>query len=253
MTPELDDERINPANFTILVVDDMEANRAMLERRLEKFGYGVTSAESGPSALALIDEKAPDILLLDYMMPQMNGVEVLQRLRSGKPETAGLPVIMVTARAEGETAIEALAAGADDYVTKPLNFDVLHARIKSQLAKHNGADKLRRMNAVLDERMTLRSMALADLESELNDEIRRRLQLERQLELGPAVEAHPSEDSELSPLIANIAQRFDALFTNALTGRLPNLAQLAEIKTLIGEAMALVNPNCRNNVYGGES
>lgn len=238
---DVEGEPINPAHYSILVVDDMEANRTMLVRRLEKLGYEVTSADSGPAALALIETRAPDLLLLDYMMPQMSGLEVLQRLRSGRPETADLPVIMVTARAEGETTVEALSAGADDYVTKPVDFDVLHARIKTQLTKHIGTDKLRRMNAVLDERMTLRNMTLADLEGELAGEVRRRRELERELEAsGGSIASAPSgEPDELPALLVRISQRFDVLFTSALAGNTPNLAQLAEIRALIAQATHL--------------
>jgi len=240
MAAELEADRIDPADYTILVVDDLEANRALLARRLEKFGYGVDSVDSGPAALAYIEDRPPDIVLLDYMMPQMNGVEVLQRLRSGNPETANLPVIIVTARAEGETAIDALAAGADDYVTKPMNFDVLHARIKSQLAKQGGTARLRRMNAVLDERMTLRSMALADLEGELAEETRRRRELEGRLAEGSAAaEAAAAGTVGLAPLLDTIAQRFEAIYGNTMSGRVPNLAQMTELKTLIADAVKL--------------
>lgn len=238
---DVEGEPINPAHYSILVVDDMEANRTMLARRLEKLGYRVTSVDSGPAALAQIEIRAPDLLLLDYMMPQMSGLEVLQRLRSGRPETADLPIIMVTARAEGETTVEALSAGADDYVTKPVDFDVLHARIKTQLTKHVGTDKLRRMNAVLDERMTLRNLTLADLEGELADEVRRRRELERELEVGGG--AMPSTisvtENELHAVLERMSQRFDVLFNNALAGSNPNLAQLAEVRALIAQAAHL--------------
>ncbi|WP_232492645.1 response regulator transcription factor [Novosphingobium kaempferiae] len=238
MALDVEGDPIDTAQYSILVVDDMEANRTMLARRLEKLGYRVASVDSGAAALAQIETRAPDLLLLDYMMPQMSGLEVLQRLRSGSPETADLPVIMVTARAEGETTVEALSAGADDYVTKPVDFDVLHARIRTQLIKHSGTDKLRRMNAVLDERMTLRNLTLADLEGELADEVRRRRELERELETGGGASAPavPIAENELHAVLARISQRFDVLFNNVLAGNNPNLAQLAEIRALIAQA-----------------
>lgn len=232
---------------SILVVDDMEANRAVLARRLEKYGYGVISVDSGQAALARLAHAVPDIILLDYMMPQMNGIEVLHELRA-KHETREVPVIMVTARAEGEATIEALEAGADDYVTKPIDFDVLRARIETQLAKRKDASQLKRANAALDERVTLRAMALADLEDELKQEIRLRQDLERQLSATPAPLAPAAEAATASPatgpisapaspalavLLSDMEARYDSFFAAVTSGRTPNLAQMADFKSLI--------------------
>lgn len=229
---------------TILVVDDMEANRAVLARRLEKFGYAVISVESGHAALALVARTIPDIILLDYMMPQMNGIEVLHELRA-KAETQEVPVIMVTARAEGEATIEALEAGADDYVTKPIDFDVLRARIETQLAKRKDAHHLKRANAALDERVTLRAMALADIEDELKQEIQRRQALERQLSAlpvapspehaGPASAGPASAPASpaLAVMLSDMEAKYDTFFAAVTSGRTPNLAQMADFKSLI--------------------
>lgn len=224
---------------SILVVDDMEANRAVLARRLEKYGYSVISVDSGPAALARLAHAVPDIILLDYMMPQMNGIEVLHELRA-KHETREVPVIMVTARAEGEATIEALEAGADDYVTKPIDFDVLRARIETQLAKRKDASQLKRANAALDERVTLRAMALADLEDELKQEIRLRQDLERQLSATPAPLAPAAEAASAGPaspalavLLSDMEARYDSFFAAVTSGRTPNLAQMADFKSLI--------------------
>lgn len=226
---------------SILVVDDMEANRAVLARRLEKYGYSVISVDSGPAALARLAHTVPDIILLDYMMPQMNGIEVLHELRA-KHETREVPVIMVTARAEGEATIEALEAGADDYVTKPIDFDVLRARIETQLAKRKDASQLKRANAALDERVTLRAMALADLEDELKQEIRLRQDLERQLSaapvpLAPAATSTGPVSAPASPalavLLSDMEARYDSFFAAVTSGRTPNLAQMADFKSLI--------------------
>lgn len=219
---------------TILVVDDMEANRAVLMRRLEKFGFDVACVDSGRAALAAIARSLPDIILLDYMMPQMNGIEVLRELRS-TIATEAVPVIMVTARAEADVTVKALEAGADDYVTKPIDFDVLRARIETQLAKLKGAHQLKRANAALDERVTLRSMALADLEGELAQEIRLRQELERKL-TDPApslVDAHVPIPPELAIMLTDMKERFDTFFAAAMSGRTLNLAQMAEFKSLI--------------------
>jgi DNA-binding response OmpR family regulator len=219
--------------LTILVVDDMEANRAVLARRLEKFGFAVISVDGGKAALGLLAQSVPDIILLDYMMPHMNGIEVLHELR-GNPATKDVPVIMVTARAEGEATIEALAAGADDYVTKPIDFEVLRARIETHLSKRTDTGHLRRANAVLDERVTLRSMALADLEGELKEEIRRRQELERQLQPQSGDNPARSVDrSILTDLAGELESKFDSIFTAVISGKTVNLAQMAEFKELI--------------------
>ncbi len=224
----------------VLVVDDVEANRAILCRRLEKFGYSFQSADSGATALAILQQETPDIILLDYMMPQMNGVEVLRQLRRD-PQMQEVPVIMVTARTEGDAVIEALEAGADDYVTKPIDFDVLRARMETQLEKRSSAKQLRRVNAVLDERVTLRAMALADLQDELRDEIRRRQALEAEVEASRK-RAQPIrfDPVEIAELMIELDRITASIFNAATGGRSPNLALLAEMRKLVGAAVALV-------------
>jgi len=233
--------------LTVLVVDDMKANRAVIGRRLEKLDYHVTCVDSGRAALAQLAERLPDVLLLDYMMPQMNGIEVLRELRAS-PRTRELPVIMVTARAESEAIVEALAAGADDYVTKPIDFEVLRARIETHVSKRSDAMHLQRANAALDERATMRSMVLADLETELKDEIRRRQELEKKLaaataigaQSGSATRAEPDPqpakgpgDEDLTMMLNEIANRFEATFAAIMAGRTVNLAQMAETRSLL--------------------
>src|SRR2546427_3106057 len=121
------------AHGSLLVVDDHEPNRDALSRRLARKGYLVTTAENGDQALALVDAAAYDLVLLDVEMPGMTGLEVLSRLRETHSQTA-LPVIMVTARTRGVDIVEALRLGANDYVTKPVDFPVALARIGTHLA-----------------------------------------------------------------------------------------------------------------------
>jgi CheY-like chemotaxis protein len=248
------ESRAGPGHaLSVLVVDDLEANRAVIARRLEKLGYTVTCVDSGAAALAMLRQWQPDMLLLDYMMPQMNGIEVLRELRA-QPATRTLPIIMVTARAESEAIVEALAAGADDYVTKPIEFEVLKARIDTQLAKRTDAAHLQRTNLALDERMTLRSMVLADLECELKDEIRRRQELERKLAAAPPLASRTIEpeprlvEAALATTIAVIAQRFEVVFADAMAGQAVNLAQLAELRALLSQASADVAPGAGASV-----
>ncbi|HEY7502444.1 MAG TPA: EAL domain-containing protein [Vicinamibacterales bacterium] len=117
---------------TLLVVDDEPLNRDVLQRRLERVGYHVLVADSGPSALGIVAAQHVDLVLLDVMMPGVDGVETLRRLRRSR-SVSELPVIMVTAKDSTEDVVEALDAGANDYMTKPVDFAVAQARIRTQL------------------------------------------------------------------------------------------------------------------------
>ena len=118
----------------ILVVDDVEDNRALLVRRLARRGYEVVETDNGVSALELIRAQDFDLVLLDIMMPGMNGLEVLKIIRvTQSPDR--LPVLMVTARATSADIVKALELGANDYITKPIDFSIAVARIKTQIAR----------------------------------------------------------------------------------------------------------------------
>jgi serine/threonine protein kinase len=116
----------------ILVVDDNEMNTDLLRRRLEKRGFLVVTAPSGKAALHLLGQQHVDMVLLDVMMPEMNGVEVLEAIRANR-SPAALPVIMATAKSDAVDIVEALDKGANDYVTKPIDIDVLLARMRVHL------------------------------------------------------------------------------------------------------------------------
>ncbi len=117
---------------TLLVVDDELMNRDVLQRRLARVGYRVLTADSGPSALEIAAAQRVDLVLLDVMMPGMDGIETLRQLRRSR-SVSELPVIMVTARDNSDDVVEALDAGANDYITKPVDFAVAQARIRTQL------------------------------------------------------------------------------------------------------------------------
>ncbi|MGL5837528.1 MAG: response regulator [Sphingorhabdus sp.] len=225
---------------SVLIVDDLEANRTLLERRLEKFGYRVSCADSGAMALSMLEREVPDIVLLDYMMPQMNGLEVLAKLRASAV-MRDLPVIMVTARAEAEAVVEALDSGADDYVTKPIDFDVLRARMETHIGKRKTASNLARANAVLDQRVTLRSMALADMESELQGEIRKRQKLEEELaDKSPAQAGSGDDGDKLNLILQAVEKKLDDLFIGVTSGKSCNPAQILQIKSDIAKARQLL-------------
>ena len=119
----------------ILVVDDHEDNIELLRARLEARGYEVEGASDGQAALDAVMRVCPDLILLDVMMPKMDGIEVVRRLKakSENKELPFIPVIMQTALDSTENKVEGLDAGADDYITKPINFAELEARVNSLL------------------------------------------------------------------------------------------------------------------------
>src|SRR2546423_5116113 len=122
-------------HYKILIVDDHEDNIELLRARLEARGYEVEGANDGQAALDLVDRWCPDLMLLDVMMPKMDGMEVVRRLKAktARKELPFIPVIMQTALDSTENKVEGLDAGADDYITKPINFAELEARVKALL------------------------------------------------------------------------------------------------------------------------
>jgi len=132
----------------ILVVDDLTDNVRLLTLALGDYGYKVAGARSGPEALELAAIERPDAVILDVMMPEMSGIEVCRYLKAD-PETAPIPVIMVTAKDRDRDVIDGLDAGADDYVTKPFNPRILLARLEAVLRAKKAHDALKRANARL--------------------------------------------------------------------------------------------------------
>ena len=120
----------------VLVVEDEAALATMLRYNLEKQGFRVEEATDGQEALTRVAEVQPDIVLLDWMLPSMSGIEVCRQLRR-RSATRDLPVIMVTARSEDQDAVRGLNTGADDYITKPFSIDALLARMRALLRRAN--------------------------------------------------------------------------------------------------------------------
>ncbi|WP_420011353.1 phosphate regulon transcriptional regulator PhoB [Tateyamaria sp.] len=118
----------------VLVVEDEPAQREVLAYNLEAEGFAVSRAQNGEEALLLVDEDLPDIIVLDWMMPHLSGIEVCRRLKI-KPETRTIPVIMLSARSEEVDKVRGLETGADDYVVKPYSVIELMARVHSQLRR----------------------------------------------------------------------------------------------------------------------
>jgi two-component system, cell cycle response regulator len=146
----------------ILVVDDIPANVKLLEARLNAEYFDVVTAANGPDALEICRGAQCDIVLLDIMMPGMDGFEVSRRIKSD-PELPFIPIILITAKGETADKVEGLDAGADDYLTKPLNFPELEARVRSMLRIKRLQDELDNKNRELEfANRKLRKLSITD-------------------------------------------------------------------------------------------
>ena len=123
---------------TVLLVEDEPAQREMLAYNLEAEGFDVITADNGEDGLILVDENDPDLIVLDWMMPQLSGIEVCRRLKSNS-KTRQIPVIMLSARAEEVDRVRGLETGADDYVVKPYSVIELMARVKAHMRRIRAA------------------------------------------------------------------------------------------------------------------
>jgi diguanylate cyclase (GGDEF)-like protein len=159
----------------LLIVDDIADNRAVLGRRFRRCGFHVTEADGGRRALELIRQQPFDLVLLDVMMPDVGGIEVLKGIREQHSELM-LPVIMVTAKSQSEDIVQALALGANDYVTKPVDFAVALARANTQLGRKRAEEAIRAANAAL-------SQVNEELERRVDERTAKLFEANRQLEL----------------------------------------------------------------------
>lgn len=125
---------------TILIVEDETAIREMLTFSLMQSGYIVLQAKTALEAFKLLDDVTPDLVIIDWGLPQISGLELVQRIRENEV-IADMPVIMLTARAQEEDKIKGLETGVDDYMTKPVSIKELQARIKAQLRRSSGFKK----------------------------------------------------------------------------------------------------------------
>ncbi|MGB0904944.1 MAG: phosphate regulon transcriptional regulator PhoB [Mangrovicoccus sp.] len=143
---------MSPSQPTVLIVDDEPSQRDVLNYNLQAKGYRVIEAENGEEALTLVAEDAPDLIVLDWMMPHVSGIEVCRQLKT-RQETRALPIIMLSARSDEVDRVRGLETGADDYVVKPYSVEELMARVRSQLRRTRPAtvgERLQFDDIVLD-------------------------------------------------------------------------------------------------------
>ncbi|MEM8987034.1 MAG: ATP-binding protein [Pseudomonadota bacterium] len=170
----------NSQKHNILVVDDDVRSCDSLRRRLSQAGYAATSATGGRAAIAAFEEKAFDLVLLDIMMPDVGGLEVLDRIRS-IAGPADLPVLMVTGKIGADNVVEALDRGANDFIAKPVEIPVLLARVKTHLALKAAREELRGLNEDLEDKVLSRTKQLQATNAKLVEEIETRKKTEAHL------------------------------------------------------------------------
>lgn len=144
---------------TILVVDDSDINLRLMGSLCENLGYRVISAASGPEAIQKTMENKPDLILMDVMMPGMSGFEVTERLKSDE-KTEHIPIIIVTALDSREDRITGIARGADDFLTKPIDYEELEIRVRNNLKIKKYHDLLKHQSAVLEDEVAARTRDL---------------------------------------------------------------------------------------------
>lgn len=137
----------------IMLIEDEEALALLLKYNLEKEGFDVVWEPRGNKALAVVEKTCPSVVILDWMLPEISGVEICKLIRS-KPDIKNIPIIMLTAKGEEEDKIKGLSAGADDYVTKPFSIPELMARVKSQIRR-------------APEQTTVKELVFADIHMDL--------------------------------------------------------------------------------------
>ncbi len=159
----------------ILIVDDTPANVEILEMRLAAHGFEILTAGDGEEALAIIGDKQPDLILLDIMMPKIDGIEVCRRVK-GDNSLPFIPIILVTAKSDPKDVVAGLEAGAEEYLTKPVEKTALVARVKSMLRIKELHDKSQEQSTTLEAQTTELAELNQDLEKRVADQL---VELER--------------------------------------------------------------------------
>jgi len=179
--PELQEFTSAGEALRVLVVDDSKVVRSAIRERLELGNLEVIEACNGDEALALVEKQVPDLVLLDVVMPGLDGITILKMLRNSYNKYQ-LPIIPVTCRDSTSEIVRALDFGANDYVTKPIDFDLLWARLSNQLMQKQAADYLRFAQASLEQQIKQRTAELSSSNQKLKRVIQERLLAEDRLQ-----------------------------------------------------------------------
>jgi two-component system, sensor histidine kinase and response regulator len=234
-----------PLEARVLIVDDDARNRVLLRDMLENAGCETFEAADGPGALEVVAARKPDVVLLDVMMPGMDGFEVCRRMRES-PETASIPVVMITALQEREHRLRGIAAGANDYLTKPIDRDEVLLRVRNAAFARRLLDQAQRDVVRLKELETLRDtlmhLIVHDMRSPLhvilmgvgvmrNDESRLRPEQKRAME---TIQIVTLQLNEMVTAILDVS-RFEA-------GQMPVKRVRCDMKTIVASALQSVQP-----------
>jgi signal transduction histidine kinase len=173
---------------TILIVDDEHQNRKLLETLLHPEGYCTRSAANGEDALASIAQCAPDLILLDIMMPCMDGYQVARTLKSD-PATSNIPIVMITALIDRSARLAGLNAGVEDFLTKPINRAELWLRVRNLLRLKTLGDALQNHSLILEQQVRERTASLEKSNEQLREQMRLREAAQHELRLAQKLEA----------------------------------------------------------------
>lgn len=201
-------------NPRLLIVDDVPTNIQLVASILSTEGYDLSFANSGKDALGQISETAFDLILLDIMMPELDGLTVAERLKTS-PRTARIPIIFLTAKTDEESIVKGFEVGAADYLTKPFNPSELKSRVKTHVALKMHEDALQRRNQELAEAIDIKNKILSVASHDLKNPLSSILGFSQLMSQYPAVQKDP-DMSEMVNFISKAAERMDSLITELL-------------------------------------
>jgi DNA-binding response OmpR family regulator len=172
----------NQISRDVLIVDDTPANIGVLHKTLEPHGHKVFISSSGMGALNFLENNSPDLILLDIMMPGMDGFETCEKIKEND-KTNNIPIIFITAVSETASIVKGFQLGAMDYITKPFRQEEVVVRVSTQLRLQKAMMELRGVNATLENMAYESSMSYSKLSEELHDRIKSAKEIEEKLKL----------------------------------------------------------------------